>query len=78
MSRADIAEALSRLLASRFIIVGERETLLQALDRFALSKLGFADCYLAAAASIGDSEIATFDADLRKLKNVRSVDPLEL
>lgn len=78
VSRAQIAEALSRLVAMPSLQAGERPALVDALARYATGGLSFADCYLAATAAAEDAGIVTFDAGLHRLKSITTVDPQDL
>lgn len=77
-TRADIAEAMQRLLAQPWIHIPERSVLVSAVQRYKVSRLGFADCYLAACAQLQNAVIVTFDADLRDVRGVSAVSPNEV
>jgi predicted nucleic acid-binding protein len=44
---------------------------LDALDRYARSKVHFVDCLIAATATVEDMPVASFDQDFRKFDGVR-------
>ena len=69
--RADIAAALSTLISSPGVQIGENAIHLDALDRYRRTKIHFVDCLIAAAAKAGDTPVATFDEGFRKFGDVR-------
>jgi predicted nucleic-acid-binding protein len=70
-ARDDIASALSSLIASPGVEIGEAAIHLDALGRYGKTKVHFVDCMIAATASAEDTPIATFDQDFRKFSDVR-------
>jgi predicted nucleic acid-binding protein len=75
MDRKDVASKLMSFLRSRGIHPTERERLLDALQRHHDHNVHFADCYLAAAGAESHAEIASFDRDLDKFKDVKRFEP---
>jgi len=73
-ARAEIASALSRLISSPGIEIGDKAVHLDALDRYQGTKIHFVDCLIAAAAVSGNMPVATFDRDFRKFKDVQVAD----
>jgi predicted nucleic-acid-binding protein len=69
-SRGDIAIVLSRLIGSPGIEIDNLDEHLDALGRYASSKLHFVDCVLAAAAARRSISVATFDAGFKKFSDV--------
>jgi len=70
-ARADIASALSRLIASPGVEIGEREIHLDALERYRRIKVHFVDCMIAATAAAEDAPVASFDQDFRRFGDIR-------
>ena len=70
-ARGDIASALSTLISSPGVEIGEAAIHLDALDRYTSSKLHFVDCVIAAAAAAAKIPVATFDHGFRKSPEVR-------
>lgn len=70
-SRGDIASALSTLISSPGVEIGEVAIHLDALDRYSKTKVHFVDCLIAATASAEGIPVATFDQDFRKFSDVR-------
>jgi len=69
--RRDIASALSRLISSPGMEITDTEVHLDALDRFARTKVHFVDCLIAAAATSENIPVASFDQDFRKFSDIR-------
>lgn len=70
-SREDIALALGRLISSPGVEIDGGPVQLNALDRYAKTKVHFVDCVIAATAWAEKIAIATFDQDFRKFDDVR-------
>lgn len=70
-SRENIALALGRLIASPGLEIDSAPVQLNALDRYAKTKVHFVDCVIAATALVEKIAIATFDQDFRKFTDVR-------
>ena len=70
-ARADIANALSRLISSPGVEISEIAVNLDALTRYKNTKVHFVDCMIAATAVAGKLRVATFDRDFRKFRDVR-------
>ncbi len=70
-SRADIARVLSILLSSRGIELSDLGAHIDALHRYANSKIHFVDCTIAAIAAAQRLPIATFDNDFKKFSDIR-------
>jgi predicted nucleic acid-binding protein len=69
--RKDIAAALSGLISSPGVEIGDIAVFLDALERYARTKCHFVDCVIAATAAAEDTPVATFDEDFRKFPDVR-------
>jgi predicted nucleic-acid-binding protein len=69
--REAIASALKTFVLSPGVEIGEAAIHLDALERYRRTKLHFVNCLLAAAASAGNSPVATFDRGFRKFPDVR-------
>jgi predicted nucleic-acid-binding protein len=69
--RTDITSALSRLISSPGVEIVDAAIHLDALDRYARSKVHFVDCLIAATATVEDMPVASFDQDFRKFDGVR-------
>ena len=70
-SREDIAAALGTLISSPGVEVSEPEIHLDALSRFARTKVHFVDCLIAATSAAEGAPVATFDQDFRRFTDVR-------
>jgi predicted nucleic-acid-binding protein len=68
--RKDIASALSRLISSPGVEITDTAVHLDALNRFARTKVHFVDCLIAATAASENTPVASFDQDLRKFSNI--------
>jgi uncharacterized protein len=69
-ARPDIASALGTLISSPGVEIHEQIIHLDALGRYAKTKVHFVDCLIAAAASAQNIPVATFDHDFRKFPDV--------
>jgi predicted nucleic acid-binding protein len=69
--RANIVLVLRALISSPGVEMAEFDAHMDALKRFALTKVHFVDCLLAAHAAGMNLPIATFDSDFRKFPDVR-------
>jgi len=69
--RRDIASALSRLISSPGMEITDTAVHLDALDRFARTKVHFVDCLIAATATSENIPVASFDQDFRKFSDIR-------
>lgn len=69
--RADIASALNRLISSRGVEISQTAIHLDALERYARTKVHFVDCLIAATAVAENTPVSTFDHDFRKFDDVR-------
>jgi predicted nucleic acid-binding protein len=69
--RGDIARALGGLISSPGVEIGESTIHLDALGRYARTKIHFVDCLIAATAAAEDTPVASFDRDFRKFADVR-------
>jgi predicted nucleic acid-binding protein len=69
--RKDIASALSRLISSPGVEITDTPVHLDALNRFARTKVHFVDCLIAATAASENTPVASFDQDLRKFSDIR-------
>ena len=63
--RTDIASALSRLISSPGVEIGDVEVHLDAVNRYKRTKVHFVDCLIAASAVAENTSVATFDQDFR-------------
>ena len=69
--RRDITQALGSLLTSPGIEIAHADRYLDALDRYGRTSLHFVDCVIAAFAADEQTPVATFDADLRKQRDIK-------
>jgi len=74
--RVSIREALHRLLENQSIEV--HPITRQAVARYAVTNVDFADCLLAARAAETDATVATYDRDFRKFSDIAARTPSEL
>ena len=65
--RIKIADGLQSLVTADGVAVEAADTVLDALTLMAEHNVDFADAYIAAAATRRGEEVATFDADLKRL-----------
>ena len=70
-TRANIASALGRLIASPGVEIIEVTVHLDALNRYKGTKAHFVDCLIAATAAAENMPVSTFDQDFRKFADVR-------
>lgn len=69
--RADIATALGAMISSPGIEIADTAIYLDALRRYARTRLHFVDCVIASAASASSTPVATFDRGFRRFADVR-------
>jgi len=74
-ARVDVANSLLATVRSPFVRVEKEHQLVDALLRFRDHGVDFADAWLAAIAASGAHEIASFDRDLDKFKDVKRLEP---
>jgi len=70
IDRRQIAEELQFVAKSPGVRCVNRNELLDALDRFAITRFDFLDCYLAAMAAASGDHVATFDNDFVRFTDV--------
>ena len=78
LPRSRIADALRQFVQTYDIELTDCDIHLDALNRYAASKLHFVDCVLAAYAKTQARPLATFDAGIGKFGDVRILNPLTL
>jgi predicted nucleic acid-binding protein len=69
--RGAIAGAMTRLIGVPGVEIDHVELYLDALDRYARTKVHFVDCVIAATSRAQRVSVATFDQDFRKFPDVR-------
>ena len=69
--RPDIARAIAGLVSSPGIELADLAVHLDALGRYATSKLHFVDCMIAATAAARGLGVATFDRGFKKFPDIR-------
>jgi predicted nucleic acid-binding protein len=74
-TRPDAAGKLLPLIQSDVVEIGDRNRVLDALQRVITANVDFGDGYLAATAAEQGDKIASFDADFRSFKDVATVVP---
>lgn len=67
LSRVEVADALSDLIAGSGIVAEDRDLLLEALRVMKTDNVSFIDAYLAERARSENEPVATFDRDFSKL-----------
>jgi predicted nucleic-acid-binding protein len=65
--REIIAEKLTRIISSVWIVSPHKQQLLKALDLFKSTKFSFVDCWLATVCKAKKIKLSTFDSKLNKL-----------
>ena len=75
VEREEVAVKVSALLSRKGIKVQEAERIFDALRRLKTFNVGFADAYLAAAASIDSVPVASFDKDFDRFKDIKRFEP---
>jgi len=70
IDRRQIAEELQFVAKSPGVRCVNRNELLDALDRFAITRFDILDCYLAAMAAASGDHVATFDNDFVRFTDV--------
>ena len=73
--KPDVAAKLRPLIQSDVIDVDDRSRVLDALERIVEANVDFGDGYLAATATEDSGSIASFDEDLLRFKDVKTVVP---
>lgn len=74
-TKPDAASKLRPLIQSDTIDIDDRPRVLDALERVIRANVDFGDGYLAATASEDGGNIASFDEDLQRFKDVKAVVP---
>ncbi len=74
-TKPDAAAKLRPLIQSDAIDVDDRSRVLDALERVIRANVDFGDGYLAATAAEDSGSIASFDVDLKRFNDVRTVVP---
>lgn len=69
--RADIASTLGKLISSPGVEIADCPVHLDALNRYAKTKVHFVDCLIAATAAADNVPVASFDQGFRKFSDVR-------
>lgn len=76
--RADVGAKLRGLVLHNGIECEERDLALDALDRFGLTKVDFADCHAAAWGVRHQQPVASYDRDFQKFNDVKVLTPEEI
>lgn len=74
-TKPDAAAKLRPLIQSDAIDVDDRSRVLDALERVIRANVDFGDGYLAATAAADSGSIASFDEDLQRFKDVKTLVP---
>jgi predicted nucleic acid-binding protein len=74
-SRAEVINALLALIQNPGVETKDEEVVTDALRRFGTINTDFADAWLAARAAHDDYDVASFDRDLDKFKDIKRVEP---
>ena len=75
VDREEVAVKVSALLSRKGVKVQESDRVFDALRRLKILNVGFADVYLAAAASIDSVPVASFDRDFDRFKDIKRFEP---
>jgi predicted nucleic acid-binding protein len=75
VDRRELVDTLAALLSRRGVKVLEEAAVFDALKRLKEFKVGFADAYLAASAGAEKIEVASFDRDFDRFKDLRRMEP---
>jgi predicted nucleic acid-binding protein len=75
VDRRELVDTLAALLSRRGVKVLEEAVVFDALKRLKEFKVGFADAYLAASAGAEKIEVASFDRDFDRFKDLRRMEP---
>ena len=73
--RVDVANTLLATVRSPFVRADQEHQIVDALLRFRDYGVDFADAWLASIAASGAHEIASFDRDLDKFKDIKRLEP---
>jgi predicted nucleic acid-binding protein len=73
--RVDVADTLLAIVHSPYLRTEQESVLIDALLRFRNHGVDFADAWLGAKAESGSHDIASFDRDLDKFKDVKRIEP---
>jgi predicted nucleic acid-binding protein len=74
-SRGDVVNALLAVIQNAGIETLEAEIVVDALHRFGMLNVDFADAWLAARSAREDRPVASFDRDFDKFKDIQRVEP---
>ena len=74
-SRTEVADVLLSIIQNAGVETTEKETVADALRRFAAINVDFADAWLAARAALLDCPVASFDRDFDKFKDIKRFEP---
>jgi predicted nucleic acid-binding protein len=75
VDRRELVDTLAALLSRRGVKVLEEAAVFDALKRLKEFKVGFADAFLAAIAAAEKIEVASFDRDFDRFKDLRRMEP---
>jgi predicted nucleic-acid-binding protein len=75
--RGEVARVLRGLVSHPGVELDNRTEHLDALDRFAKTKVDFVDCLLAATGAQTQTTVASFDRDLTRFTDVTVLNPLQ-
>jgi predicted nucleic-acid-binding protein len=73
--RGDVANVLLAIIQNVGVETAEREVVTDALQRFGAVNVDFPDAWLAACAARSGRQVASFDRDFDKFKDIRRFDP---
>jgi predicted nucleic-acid-binding protein len=73
--RSDVVNVLLAVVQNAGVETTQREIVIDALQRFAAMNVDFPDAWLAARAAQFACEVASFDRDFDKFKDIRRFDP---
>jgi predicted nucleic-acid-binding protein len=74
-SRSDVANVLLAIIQNAGVEAAEEKIVTDALQRFGAMNVDFADAWLAARAAQLGCQVASFDRDFDKFKDIRRFDP---
>jgi len=76
LGRADVAEKLMALLNTKGLVFSSRNVLTDAVARYQLYSVDFADAYHAAIAAEMDTDVYTYDRDFDRFPDIKRLNPM--
>jgi predicted nucleic acid-binding protein len=75
-NRTEIATVLLAVIHNAGVETSDADSVTDALQRFGSVNVDFADAWLAALAAHSERDVASFDRDLDKFKDIKRIEPM--